>query len=68
MRRKLLALVGFATGVFAGSVVYRRSFARRPERVDVYFDDGSMVSFADGSSEGDALLPIARDALAAVRP
>ncbi len=68
MRRKLLALVGFATGVFAGSVVYRRSFARRPERVDVYFDDGSMVSFADGSAEADAMLPLARNALAAVRP
>jgi hypothetical protein len=67
MRRKLVALGGFATGVFAGSVVYRRSFARRPERVDVYFDDGSMVSFADGSTEADALLPLARDALAAVR-
>ena len=68
MRRKLLALVGFATGVFAGSVVYRRSFARRPERVDVYFDDGSMVSFADGSAEADAMLPLARNALVAVRP
>jgi len=68
MRRRLLALVGFATGVFAGSVVYRRSFARRPERVDVYFDDGSMVSFADGSAEADAMLPLARNALAAVRP
>jgi hypothetical protein len=68
MRRRLLALVGFATGIFAGSVVYRRSFARRPERVDIYFDDGSMVSLVDGSDEADALLPVARDALAAVRP
>jgi hypothetical protein len=67
MKRRLLALVGFATGIFAGSVVYRRSFARRPERVDVYFTDGSMVSFVDGSSEADALLPVARGALAAVR-
>jgi len=67
MKRKLLALVGFATGIFAGSVVYRRSFARRPERVDVYFDDGSMVSFVDGSSEADTLLPVARTCLAAVR-
>jgi hypothetical protein len=35
MKRRFLALVGFATGNFAGSVVYRRSFARRPDRVDV---------------------------------
>jgi hypothetical protein len=68
MKRRLLGLVGFATGIFAGSVVYRRSFARRPERVDVYFTDGSMVSFVDGSSEADALLPVAHAALAAVRP
>ena len=53
--------------MFAGTVVYRRSFARRPERVDVYLDDGSMVSFVDGSSEADTLLPIAHDALAATR-
>jgi hypothetical protein len=67
MRRRLFALVGFATGVFAGSVVLRRSFARRPDRVDIYFDDGSMVSFAEGSSEAVTLLPLAHEALAAAR-
>ena len=66
-RRKLLGLLGFGTGMFAGSVLYRRSAGRRRERVDVYFDDGSMVSFADGSPEADRLLPIAHDALAAVQ-
>ncbi len=67
MRRRVFALVGFASGIFAGSVLFRRSFARRPERVDVYFDDGSMISFVDGSTEAGALLPIAHDALAAAR-
>jgi hypothetical protein len=67
MRRRLLALAGFVTGIFAGTVVYRRSVAKRPERVDVYLDDGSMISFADGSSEAAALLPLAREALAAAR-
>ena len=67
MRRKLLALVGFATGVFAGSVVFRRSFGRRRDRVDVYFDDGSMVSFTEGSEEAEKLLPVARDVLSAAR-
>jgi hypothetical protein len=66
-RRRFLALAGFVTGIFAGTVVYRRSFAGRPDRVDVYLDDGSMVSFADGSSEAAALLPLARDALTAAR-
>ena len=68
MKRKFFALLGFGTGIFAGSVLFRRSFARRRDRVDVYFDDGSMVSFADGSAEADAMLPLARNALAAVRP
>ena len=68
MRRKLLAILGFATGLVAGSVVYRRSFGRRRDRVDVYFDDGSMVSYADGSPEAERLLAVARDALGAVRP
>ena len=67
MRRRLFAVVGFATGVFAGSFVLRRSFARRPERVDLYFDDGSMISFADGSAEAATLLPLAHHALAAAR-
>jgi hypothetical protein len=67
MKRKFLTALGFATGVFAGSVVFRRSFARRRDRVDVYFDDGSMVSFVEGSSEAESLLPIARTVLAAVR-
>ncbi|HEY2072466.1 MAG TPA: hypothetical protein VGG88_02700 [Gaiellaceae bacterium] len=66
MRRKALGLFGFFTGIAAGSVLYRRTVARRRERVDVYFDDGSMITYDDGSPEADVLLPIARDALAAV--
>ena len=45
----------------------RRSFSRRRSRVDVYFDDGSMITYDDGSPQADTLLPIARDALAAAR-
>jgi hypothetical protein len=67
VKRKLLSLVGFGTGVFAGSVLYRRSTGRRRERVDVYFNDGSMVTFVDGSPEAEKLLGIARDALGAAR-
>ena len=67
MRRRLMLLIGFITGALAGSVLYRRSFARRPERVDVYYDDGSMISYVDGSSEADGLLPAAREGLAAAR-
>jgi hypothetical protein len=67
VRRRLLALVGFGTGLFAGSLVYRRSIGRRRERVDVYFDDGSMLSFAEGTPEAERLLAVARDALSAAR-
>jgi hypothetical protein len=64
MRRKLLGLLGFGSGVFAGSVLYRRSTVRRRDRVDVYFDDGSMISFVEGSPEAEKLLRVARGALA----
>jgi hypothetical protein len=67
MRRKALGLLGFASGVLAGSVLYRRTVTRRRERVDVYFDDGSMITYDDGSPEAAELLPIARDALDAAR-
>ena len=67
MKRKVIGLLGFGTGIFAGSVLYRRATGRRRERVDVYFDDGSMISFVDGSPEAETLLAAARDALGAVR-
>ena len=68
MRRKLLGLLGFGTGVFAGSVLYRRSNGRRRERVDVYFDDGSMVSLVEGSPEAEKLLPVARRVIGNAAP
>jgi hypothetical protein len=68
MRRRLLAVLGFATGVFGASVVLRRQLGKRRDRVEVYFDDGSMVSYVDGAPEADALLEPARDALRAARP
>ncbi len=67
MRRKLLALAGFATGAFAGTFLYRRTAGARRARLDVYFDDGSMVSFGEGSPEAERLLPTARRLLATAR-
>ena len=67
MKRKLLGLAGFATGLGAGTLLYRRSTGRRRDRVDAYFDDGSMVSLVEGSPEADRLLQVARVALAAAR-
>jgi hypothetical protein len=67
MRRRFLGLLGFGTGIVAGSVVLRRSLGRRRDRVDVYFGDGSMISYVDGSPEALSLLPPAHDALRAAR-
>ena len=63
--RKLVTGVLLAAGSLAGSVLVRRRAARRRERVDLYADDGSVHSFAEGSPEAERLLPIAHDILAA---
>jgi hypothetical protein len=67
MKKRLLALLGVATGVLAGSVVLRRSLGKRQDRVEVYFDDGSLVSYVEGAVEAESLLAPARDALRAAR-
>ena len=67
MRRRAVTLGGFAAGALAGTLFYRRTTSRRRERVDVYFDDGSMLSLADGSLEAERLLPVARELVAAAR-
>jgi hypothetical protein len=49
-------------GSLAGTLLFRRRLARRRERVDVYFADGSMVSLAK-PGEADLLLRRARQIL-----
>jgi hypothetical protein len=67
MRRRLLLLAGFASGAFAGTAVYRRWLGGGSERLDLYFDDGSFVTFEAGSAEGAKLLPLAEQVLVAAR-
>jgi hypothetical protein len=67
MRRKVVALIGFGTGVAIGTALYRRGAGRHRERVDLYFDDGSMVSLTDGSPGAAGLLPVAHEILATAR-
>ena len=62
-RRKLVTGMLLAAGSLAGSVLVRRRAARRRERVDLYADDGSMQSYAEGTFEADRLLPIAHELL-----
>jgi hypothetical protein len=66
-RRKLLTGFLLALGSLAGTVFYRRRAARRRDRVDVYFEDGSMVSLTDGSPEMATVLPLARRILDSAR-
>ena len=67
MRRNLLTGLGFAAGALAATAFLRRDLDRRRERVDLYFADGSMLSLAEGSEDGQRLLPLARDVLSAAR-
>jgi hypothetical protein len=67
VKRRSFVLAGFASGVFAGTAVYRRWYGGGRERLDVYFDDGSFVTFGAGSPETARLLPLARRVLLAAR-
>jgi hypothetical protein len=67
MRRRLLTLAGFACGALAGTAVYRRWLGGSRARLDVYFDDGSFITFGAGSSEAARLLPLAQQVLTAAR-
>ncbi len=67
MKRRLFALAGFASGALAGTAAYRHWFGGSRERLDVYFDDGSFVTFGAGSPEAARLLPLARRVLLAAR-
>jgi len=63
--RKALAL-GLA-GAAAGIAFWRSRRAGPEERVDLYFEDGSMVSLALTAGDAERLLDRARDVLAAAR-
>ena len=67
MRRGPLVLAGLVgIGIVAGTA-YDRWVASQRDRLDVYFDDGSFVTYEEGSSEAERLLPLARQVLAAVQ-
>jgi hypothetical protein len=63
-RRKVVTGALLAAGSIVGSLLLRRRAARRTERVDLYAQDGSMASYAEGTSEAALLLPIAHQILA----
>ena len=67
MGRRLLSLAGFVTGALAGSLAYRRLLGTGRERLDVYYDDGSFVTFVGRSPQAARLLPLAHRVLSAGR-
>ncbi len=67
MARKLLGVAALLAGSLAALALFRRTTTRHRDRVDLYFEDGSMASLADGSTEAATLLPLAREALRAAR-
>jgi hypothetical protein len=67
MRRKLVAIAALLGAWVAGMALLRRTAGARRERVDLYFEDGSMVSVAGGSPEAAKVLPYAREALRAAQ-
>lgn len=60
--RNVLTGVLLAAGSAAGTLLLRRRLARRRERVDVYFGDGSMLSLTR-PEEAEAFLRRARQIL-----
>jgi hypothetical protein len=67
LRSRWLRIAGFASGALAGTLAYRRLFGGGRERIDVYFDDGSFVTFGGRSPEAATLVPLAERVLVAVR-
>jgi len=68
VRRGALEQAGFAVaGIAAGAAYEWWRSKRRADWLDIYFDDGSFVTYVDGSSEAEGLLPLARAVLEAVR-
>ena len=64
-RHRVLTGMLLVAGSIAGAVLLRRRVAQRRERVDLYFDDGSMLSLVEGTGDAERLLPLARDVLRA---
>ena len=63
-KRKAAALV-LASGSLLGTLVFRRRRRQHQTRLDLYFDDGSMVSLGDDAPEAGDAIAAAHEILAA---
>jgi hypothetical protein len=60
------SLVALLLGALAVIILVRRQQAARGEHLDLYYEDGSMVSLENGASDSEGLLETARNALRSV--
>lgn len=58
MRRSVAAILGVAGGMVAASAFMRRRTALR-EHIDVYYEDGSMMSLPTTADDATQLLQLA---------
>ena len=65
MRWRRLVVAGLAAAV--GAVAFLRRRSARTVRVDVYREDGSMVSLERGDSQAERMLALAGAAIRAAR-
>jgi hypothetical protein len=65
--RDVLTVLGAATASAAGAILLRRRTSRRRARLELYFEDGSLVALTEGTGEAEPLLAHARELLAAAR-
>jgi hypothetical protein len=59
--------VAVAVASAAGAVLLSRRASRRRDRLELYFDDGTLVTLAQGEAEADRLLARARELLLSAR-
>ena len=62
-RKRMWTALVLGVGSAAGSAVFVRRGHRPARRVDLYFQDGSMLSLAQDTPEAERLLPLADEVL-----
>jgi len=65
--RRVVTALAVAAAAVGVSKLWRRRAKASADRVDLYYEDGSMISLTDGSDDAGRLLAAARRLLADAR-